>query len=348
MTRDLFFQKIKDQQKAELPFVAYRHPKSDSLKLVLQNNNEIHQVTQWTDKGFVFAPFRLENKIVLTRADQKFEMRYQTGRPLKMKKKESLKSHGKEEYLLKISAAVHAIKETELEKVVLSRKEEVAISEAETPLNSFLNVLDTYREAFCYWWYHPRVGTWIGATPEKLMSFEKETVKTVALAGTKLNTAESSAKWTAKEIEEQQIVTDYIVQTIQPYSQALKIGETKTVKAGHLLHLSTLVSAQLNKGQKHDLIEELHPTPAVCGLPKQMAKNYLLQNETYDRKFYTGFLGELNMEKDFTVLFVNLRCMEWLKTKVVLYMGGGVTRDSVPEKEWEETRNKSMIMYSVL
>jgi isochorismate synthase len=95
------------------------------------------------------------------------------------------------------------------------------------------------------------------------------------------------------------------------------------------------------------VIQLLHPTPAVCGLPKEQSKAFILENENYDRTFYTGFLGELNMENK-TDLFVNLRCMEICESQANLFMGCGITKDSIPEKEWEESINKSFTMKRVL
>ena len=101
-----------------------------------------------------------------------------------------------------------------------------------------------------------------------------------------------------------------------------------------------------------EIVQLLHPTPAVCGLPKEIAKEFIIENEPYDRGFYTGFLGELNCsftnKKASSDLFVNLRCMEIKNSQAHLYMGCGITKDSIPEKEWEESVNKSMTMKMVL
>ena len=96
----------------------------------------------------------------------------------------------------------------------------------------------------------------------------------------------------------------------------------------------------------------MHPTPAVCGLPKNSAKAFILENEPHDRHFYSGFLGELNSSfstnSRSSDLFVNLRCMQIEDSKAHLYMGCGITKDSIPEKEWEESVNKSMTIKKVL
>ena len=112
----------------------------------------------------------------------------------------------------------------------------------------------------------------------------------------------------------------------------------------------------------------MHPTPAVCGLPKEAAKAFILENENYNREFYTGFLGELNFEaqlkprsgkrnienrayaitKTSTQLYVNLRCMQLDGNNASIYVGGGITESSDAESEWHETVSKSLVIKSIL
>ncbi|HNQ28353.1 MAG TPA: chorismate-binding protein, partial [Aquaticitalea sp.] len=173
-----------------------------------------------------------------------------------------------------------------------------------------------------------------------------------------------------KEKEEQQIVTDFIVEGLHKSVDKIEVSEVQTVRAGHLLHLKTDILATIHPKTFHmgALLEQLHPTPAVCGLPKSIAKRFILQNEQYDREYYTGFLGELNFKEKLlrnpngrniennayasvklvSQLYVNLRCMQLKDNQVSVYVGGGITKDSVPEKEWEETVSKSQIIKSIL
>jgi isochorismate synthase len=141
------------------------------------------------------------------------------------------------------------------------------------------------------------------------------------------------------------------------------------VKAGNLVHLKTMISAELktNTGLKQ-VITSIHPTPAVCGLPKKEAKEFILKYENYEREFYTGFLGELNFEvtktsrsgrknvenraytmtKNSTQLYVNLRCMQIKNDQALIYVGGGITEISNTHNEWEETVSKSLVIKSIL
>ena len=195
----------------------------------------------------------------------------------------------------------------------------------------------------------------MGATPEQLLKVEGNIFETMALAGTQKNTGYQEVVWQDKESQEQQFVTDYIVTELNKVSNSILVSEPYSIKAGSIWHIKTDISGQLNSTKNlKEVVGLLHPTPAVCGLPKLESKQFILDNENYDRTFYTGYLGELNSsstsDKTSSDLFVNLRCMEIemdlnLKTaKANLFMGCGITKDSIPEKEWEESVNKSMTM----
>lgn len=211
---------------------------------------------------------------------------------------------------------------------------------------------------------------WLGATPETLLSIERNRFSTMALAGTQDYFGTLEVDWDTKEIEEQKIVSNYVVDALEEHISGVEVSEAKTVKAGRLLHLRTDISGELIDHSKsiQKLILKLHPTPAVCGFPKINAMQFILDNEHYNREFYSGFLGELNKEtkmqpragrrnvenraygfnKRSTNLFVNLRCMQLQDAKAVLYVGGGVTKDSNPENEWDETVNKTNTIKKVI
>lgn len=237
------------------------------------------------------------------------------------------------------------------------------------PLTVFKRLLNAYPSAFAYCWFHPQIGLWLGATPETLIKIEGSQFSIMALAGTQDYTGTLNVNWKDKEKQEQQYVTDFIINNIRPAVEQLKVSEVETVRAGNLVHLKTVVSARLKRATPlRQIIEVLHPTPAVCGLPKEAAKQFILKNENYKRSFYTGFLGELNIEKtarprsgkrnienrayaitkNSTQLYVNLRCMQIKDKTAILYVGGGITESSNPESEWEETQLKSLVVKNVL
>ena len=174
----------------------------------------------------------------------------------------------------------------------------------------------------------------------------------MALAGTQVFRGYTDPDWGAKERQEHQYVVDYIVDQIQDPTNGIilkdfRVSEIYTSKAGSLLHLKADIEGEIGDFNLKELLKTLHPTPAVCGLPKEAAKAFILEHENYQRGFYTGFLGEMNV-KGSTELFVNLRCAEFNNEEVAIYVGGGVTQDSDPQKEWIETIRKTQTMKSVL
>ncbi|WP_439128815.1 chorismate-binding protein [Polaribacter sp.] len=349
------FNKLTNSYQNKLPFVAYRKPNIKNVACFLLPDDSLDFATNFNEEGFVFAPFNSDEKTVL------FPMR----KALFLLEKIQLDtidfndnplepdSSSKVKHIDIVAKAITAIKNSELKKVVISREEEVALSGLDI-IEIYEKLLVSYNNAFVYVWYHPKVGLWFGATPETLLQAENNVFKTMSLAGTQLCKENTQPVWKRKELEEQQLVTDFIENQLQSIATSLKIDKTETVKAGNLLHLKTQVTGQLQTDASlKSLIRALHPTPAVCGLPRDTAKDFIIKNEDYNRSFYTGFLGELNFNTSKlatkkTALFVNLRCMSMANNKATIYVGGGITKDSVPEKEWQETVSKTQTIKKVL
>lgn len=238
-----------------------------------------------------------------------------------------------DEYLKKCNFFIHHLKHSVLNKLILSRVKYVPVFK--DLRQTFLNLCKKYPSAFVYL-FQLNGETWLGATPERLASVKNNTLKTMALAGTKA--ANASRDWTEKEREEHQLVVDFIRSTLHHLST--QIMPTETVKLNQLEHLKTEISASLPAGTSFlEIVKKLHPTPAVCGLPQQEALHFILENEGYSRSFYTGFLGFTdNKGAD---LFVNLRCAQIFSNITKLYVGGGITAKSKALDEWEETELKA-------
>ena len=179
-------------------------------------------------------------------------------------------------------------------------------------------------------------------------------VKTVSLAGTQVFNENEKVVWREKEKNEQQIVTDYIAETLLKIADKISVSAPYTFIAGKLAHLKSDIQAEVSEQFKTDFLTNLlHPTPAVCGFPKANAMQFILENEKYDREFYSGFVGE--WQKDFLTfkpnnsdLFVNLRCAK-IENKIAhIYVGCGVTKDSNAANEFLETQNKMQTILKVL
>ena len=192
----------------------------------------------------------------------------------------------------------------------------------------------------------------MGATPEKLVTLQNGKFHTTALASTQTYKDNLNPVWGNKEKKEHQYVVDYIVSQIKDQQNGIilknfTVSDTYTVKAGNLLHLKADIIGVIGDFELKKLLDTLHPTPAVCGLPKESSKSFILANENYDRTYYTGFLGEINVDLE-TALYVNLRCVEIVGTTAIIYVGGGITLESIPENEWSETSNKTFTIKSIL
>jgi isochorismate synthase len=248
-------------------------------------------------------------------------------------------------YVKLVEKAVGVLKETGMKKVVLSRKQRFPKKASDLEILS--NLLDQYTGANCYFFYHPKVGKWMGATPEILVRITDGKLQTMSLAGTAMYKENEVHDWGYKEIEEQELVTDFIINSLDKNGAFdIQKSKVKTVQAGSLIHLGTDIAASVSMGYKSNFIDALHPTPAVCGMPRNLALEFILQNENYDRSFYTGYLG---MVDQYTAsYFVNLRCMQLYDQEVDLYVGGGITALSDPKAEYEETVNKLLTMKKVL
>ncbi|MFX0558053.1 chorismate-binding protein [Maribacter sp. CXY002] len=353
-----------------LPFVLYKRPRESYVNGVFQNDDELNRVADFTEQGFIFSPFNAEDQPpVLIKFDVVLQGTFDVDRSKTIC--EPINDHSNDlefvRYLEMVDKAVSVINSNKIKKVVLSRSLEVNVTKSNFDI--FNDIIQIYDNAFCYLWHHPGVGTWMGATPEVLLKCNGNRFTTMALAGTQVVKENScNPKWGDKELYEQQLVTDYIVAVLEPQVQNITVGEVESSKAGNLWHLRTKISGIFQKEHFGKLIKSLHPTPAVCGIPLQASKDFILKNENYKRSFYTGYLGELNLLKELSrnknprnnensvyksvtntsELFVNLRCIQRIGNKAIIYVGGGITQGSDAKKEWVETVNKSFTMLRIL
>jgi len=369
MISEDFFATLQQHFNKSLPFVVYTKPNDIEVKALLQKDNAIHFINDFSERGFVFAPFDDKEKAMVLpiKASEAIKMDFVVSNDTDIVIKESIYSESEKlQHVQLVQKGIDAIKNNAFQKVVLSRCEVVKHSE-DNPIKIFKRLLNKYTTAFVYCWYHPKVGLWLGATPETLVQVTGNRFKTMALAGTKKYKGTDDVFWDDKEKKEQEYVTNFIVNSLKDSVETLNVAKPITVKAGNVLHLKTAISGIL-QSELSTVITKLHPTPAVCGLPKEKAKQFILKEENYNREFYTGFLGELNMQekqlrntnrqnvennayvsiKTSSHLFVNLRCMQLKESKALIYVGGGITNESDAVQEWQETINKKLTIKAVL
>lgn len=347
---DLFI-KVKIQQEKQLPFVLYCKPNSDRIVGFFQLNDYLYFLENFKETGFVFAPFDGD---AIPYIPQKYSDVLVEKVTISDFYFETITTDSKDEQAKStfedlVQKGVEAIKNNQFQKVVLSRKELVDLNDYDLD-TVFKKLIYNYPTAFNYCFYHPKIGMWFGATPEQFLKLNQKSLQTVALAGTQVAGNSDKINWNEKEKVEQQLVTDYITKGLNGLVSEMVVSRPYSDKAGNLWHIKTDINATIkSKEAIGEIIIALHPTSAVCGLPKEDAKAFILENEKYDREYYSGFLGELNIDlatfrTEQSDLFVNLRCMK-IKGKVAeLFVGCGITAASIPADEFQETVNKSMTM----
>ncbi|WP_266367352.1 chorismate-binding protein [Tellurirhabdus rosea] len=277
-----------------------------------------------------------------------------------------LNGQAQEQYEKMVERAIRHISRGEMRKVVLSRTKTVDFADFPDVLTLFDRLCHAYPTAFVSAVYLPdRQQIWLGATPERLVSQDASGLfRTVALAGTQSAfdsegqpKRTGDAQWTEKEIEEQALVCRYIISCFKKIRLREYTEEgPRTVVAGNLMHLRTDFSVNTQDVNFPQLatvmLQLLHPTSAVCGMPKETATDFILQQEGYDRELYSGYLGPVNIASTGngpdTNLFVNLRCMKLEGKKGTLYAGAGITEDSVPAREWRETELKCQTLLGIM
>lgn len=283
-------------------------------------------------QGFIFAPYDKGKDTILYTIGKK-EQQIHNSQETTIFNEIDFPALVRQNYIENVSAAIEKIKNSDLEKVVIATQ--VEFPQQIKPKDLFHKLCSKYPHAFLYL-IDGVEESWIGASPEMLVRYQEGEGKTVALAGTQ---DKRNKTWGDKEKVEQLFIQSYIVDKMKNISGlSFEKGDTRTIRAGEIEHISSIFNFKTNTNGLTNLVKALHPTPAVCGHPEDLAHKFILTKEGIERSYYTGFLGF--SQEDRTDLFVNLRCAKLSKQSVTLYAGAGITADSIPEKEWEEVCKK--------
>jgi isochorismate synthase len=327
----LFSDSIETQISTHKAFALIRLPKENHICMLEEDftgKNQYSFISFDTSRKYSFHFSRLKK---IPESELKKEIL------ISLAEKENTIVISKEDYLRLLKKTILFLQERKAGKIVISREKWINKEEI-NPIQSFLFLCKKYPDSFCHLSYWNPEEIWLGATPETLGSFENQTFKTMSLAGTLPD--EDSCLWEEKEIKEQQYVTEYIHDKLKNFSSLISLHGPETLHLGTIKHLITRFSASLEKPERlPELIQSLHPTPAVCGLPLEASRNFIMEEEGYNRDFYAGYIGFQTPDSD--NYFVNLRCGKLYKNGALLFVGGGITSQSNPEKEWEETELKA-------
>ncbi len=328
-------------------FVFYRLPKRKTVHCNFQNDDSVNFKENLKINGFVMSRFDSPMPAVYISNKNHLKFDYEPSITKAKDVETFMDSENKASFINIVNETKKAIASGRLKKLVVARK---IIQKREVdPLKLFIHLLSLYPNAMVYFWHHPKGETWIGASPEQLFSLHSGRLTTMALAGTLPYNTIEEYHWGDKEKTEQDWVRDSLQKDLEELfpSAAVESSVTFTRRAGNLVHLCTELSLEAQTINTIALLKKLHPTPAVGGIPVEEGMRFLAEHESLDRAYYAGFLGPVMGEGQID-LFVNLRCAQIVPEGLLLFVGAGITQDSDPEKEWEETQNKAKTLLAAL
>ncbi|MEG8946640.1 isochorismate synthase [Rosettibacter firmus] len=253
-----------------------------------------------------------------------------------------------------VSTAFKKIESGELYKVVLARLKK-------RPLKTNINLKELIEklkkensECYVFCWKN-NDSIFLGASPELLGKFSNNKFETDALAGsirrgTNHNEDDLLANQLLndkKNINEHNSVVNYLIHKLSEYSTSVTYDKTKIRKLKNIQHLWTPIKAKVRKNISIiELIKNIFPTPAICGLPKVKALKTIEQLENFDRGLYAGVMGWFNLNGN-GEFFVSIRSALIKNSSLYLFAGSGIVEESEIKNEFEETELKFKTLMSI-
>lgn len=351
-----------------MSFAAYRLPLQKHVMLN-RRHDEPEVIASAAElngrEGFVIAPFAADSKcpILLLHAEwEATEVDALCSDDEALSIINTNNAEMRKHYHTDFSNFHSQLTEEKFSKIVLARSLKIDVDKTPDPLCLFARACRMYPRMFVALFSTDISGTWLVATPEILLSGTGGDMATMALAGTMQlsgkqlafdtpeddGTSRNTIVWSEKNRQEQHYVETYITECIEHFADDFSKTKPYTTRAGNLVHLRTDIKFRLsNTSQLGDVLEAMHPTPAVCGIPKHQTQEFIIDNESGPRRYYSGFAGPISANGD-THLYVSLRCMQIRGKEMRLYAGGGLLKESTEQREWDETEAKMLTMRSVI
>jgi len=257
-----------------------------------------------------------------------------------------------------VQQALYKFEKKEIEKVVLSRTLEIEFDK-KVQVKKILETLESVNKSGFV--FGVKVlneksinakydKTLVGASPELLLSKRGNKISAMPLAGSEPrgNTQEQEALLSGrllkseKDLREHALVVDSIKQVLTPFCKTLDVpSKPSLINTPTMWHLATSIEGELKDNQfsSLDIALAMHPTPAVCGFPKEKARTAISEIESHERGLFTGMVGwsDSNGDGDWVV---TIRCATVSESNATLYAGAGIVAGSCAQKEYEETGAK--------
>lgn len=290
--------------------------------------------------GFILAPYKAEERSSFIPEERDTLPQVAAFKPMQHSLNKGHTITSREEYHERFTQFITCLNNSDLDKIVLARCEDIPC-EHFSPSLAFARACELYPDAFNALFHSPQSGTWICSTPELLIKGSQRDWTSMSLAGTQ----QRGGKWSDKNIREQECVSEHTRTTLRDLNLPYVEAEPTTLSVGEIEHLCSLFRIDMQAQDLDNFLREFPPTPAVCGYPTQLARNYLKSYPDIDRKYYAGFVGPYHTAGESSI-YVTLRCMELAGDGRCcrLYAGGGVLAESDEESEWQETCLKMQAM----
>ncbi|SFS56881.1 isochorismate synthase [Halostagnicola kamekurae] len=252
------------------------------------------------------------------------------------------------EWTEQVETALDRIERGELIKVVLAQSLTASLDGTVDVPATLERLRRTYPNCYRFSFAHETGGTFFGTPPERLVAKRGRTVETEALAGSAPRgddpAADDEFAETLRDSEkvghEHGLVAEAIREQLDPLAESVTASERTVRRLATIQHLRTPITATL-EGDRHvlEIVEALHPTPAVGGVPPSAAWETIRSTESFDRGWYAAPVGwfDGNGDGEFAV---GIRSAVTADRSVTLFAGNGIVADSDPADEWDEVQLK--------
>ncbi len=255
-----------------------------------------------------------------------------------------------------VNVALDGIERGDLRKVVLAQSLSVELARPLTVADALSRLAATYADCTRFLVDPGSGGTFFGATPERLVRLDGRNVETTILAGsTGRGDTEAEDDWLATELQhsakddhEHAVVREAVREQLAPMTTEVTTADRRVRRLATVQHLETPITATLDT-DRHvlELVEALHPTPAVGGMPQDVALRTIREHEGFDRGWYAAPVGWIDAAGD-GAFSVALRSAVAQDDTATLFAGAGIVADSDPDREWSELQLKYRPILDVL
>lgn len=254
-----------------------------------------------------------------------------------------------------VNKALDLIRKKELQKVVLARTLTLELDHAPDPFAIAAALKEKAQGAFVFC-MQSETKSFLGATPERLFFRKERRIISEAVAGTRKrgkdpiedDLLQQELLNSAKDLREFSPVQTYLQNALSPLcSEPISFSPISIHQTKNVQHLYSKCTGNLKDGvTDEEILKNLHPTPALCGTPKQKAYSFIHELEPFDRGLYGGALGWIT--PDASEWIVGIRSMLLVGNTATLFSGTGIVEGSNPDEEWEELNQKLKLYEGIL